>query len=47
MMRNLWKIQGDESVMIKFKITVLWDVRPCSVVDVYKLSEESAASVFR
>jgi hypothetical protein len=46
-MINLWKIQGDESVIIKLKITVFWDVIPCSLVDVYELSGECGASVFR
>jgi hypothetical protein len=45
MMRNLWKIQGDESVIIKLKITVFWDVMPCSLVDVYGLSGECATFV--
>jgi hypothetical protein len=29
------------------KITVLWVVTPCSMVDFYRLLEENAASFFR
>jgi hypothetical protein len=30
----------------KRKITVLWDVMPCGLVDIYQCSEESVASNF-
>lgn len=31
---------------VAMKITVVWDMMPCSLVDMYNVSDKSVASVF-
>jgi hypothetical protein len=32
---------------VAMKNTIVWDVAPCSLAEVYKISEERNASIFR
>jgi hypothetical protein len=34
-------------MIVMIKIMVFWDMAPCSLVEMYHVSEEPAASIFR